>query len=101
MVDIDRLLMLVGFYLPELLPAIETLEKSREQFGTTIAENIVAITQSEASRQDLIHSLDLQYRQLDTACNELLKAITAVAQKYLKSLRTVKNKRDVLTSHTN
>jgi hypothetical protein len=87
-VEIDRLLMLVGFYLPEILPAVDALEKSREQFGATIANSIVAITQPEAPRKELIHSLDSQYQQLDTACNDLLKAITATAQKYLKSLRT-------------
>ena len=88
LVEIDRLLMLIGFYLPEILPAVDTLEKEREQFGATIADSIVAITQPEAPRQDLIRSLDLQYQRLDAACNELLKAITAIAQKYLKSLRT-------------
>ena len=88
-VEIDRLFMLVGFYLPELLPTVEALEKSREQFGSTMANSIVAVTQPEAPKKDLIHSLDLQYQQLDRVCDELLKAITTTAHKYLKSLSVI------------
>jgi hypothetical protein len=85
LVEIDRLFMLVGFYFSELLPAIEILEKSRVQFGAILADSIVAVTIPDTPRQPLLDSLHQQYRQLDMAFDEFLKAITNLSHKYLKS----------------
>lgn len=84
-VAIDRLKMLARFYSPSLLRFVELLEKSREQFGKTLATCYSSLSRTSESGTRLFKEITTNYQQIEDACDKLMVEISKLAFEYIES----------------
>jgi len=82
--EMNRLFMLIGFYFPELLPTVETLNEERNKLGVMVANAIVAATKDIQSREQTLDPLAKQTDKINAICDELMQELASLARQRLK-----------------
>ena len=82
-VPIERLQLLIGFYVPELSDRLGQLEKCRNEFGHLIYKSIMLDEQNEKAKKEISNALEPEWTKLDNVCADIQKEVISLSKKHL------------------